>query len=136
MIPLRPSTAPGLLRPAIVLALAAVSVALLGGGGAGRKADAAAPTPTPSPTVAQLPIHLVYVNHVEVESVIQYVGPLVDGTTYTATQPKYTFTSGQLEWEMAQAEAVGARISFHMSGAYAERAMAAGAQALWAQHLA
>jgi hypothetical protein len=94
------------------------------------------PTPTPSPHVEQLPIHLVYVNHVEVESVIDYVPPLVDGNTYTTTPEKYAFTSGQLEWEIAQAEAVGARISFHMSGAYAERAVAAGDQALWAQHLA
>jgi len=84
----------------------------------------------------QLPIHIVYVNHVEVESVLDYVPPLVDGRTYPTTPEKYAFTSGQLEWEIAQAEAVGASISFHMSGAYAERALAAGDQALWAEHLA
>jgi hypothetical protein len=84
---------------------------------------------------AQLPIHIVYVNHVEVESVIEYVPPLIDGAVYTTTPTKYAYTSGQLEWEMASAEAVGARVSFHMSGAYAERAVAAGDQALWSQHL-
>jgi len=100
--------------------------------------EAANPSPisTPSLPTEQLPIHLVYVNHVEVESVLDYAPPLRDGATYTTAPQKYASTSGQLEWEIAQAEAVGARISFHMSGAYAERTLAAADQALWAQHLA
>lgn len=103
---------------------------------AGEIASLAFPTSDPgTPSVEQLPIHLVYANHVEVESVIDYRPPLMDGATYTATPDRHAYTSGQLEWEMAQAEAVGARISFHMSGAYAERAVAAGDQARWTEHL-
>ncbi|MFQ5343338.1 MAG: sialidase family protein, partial [Anaerolineae bacterium] len=94
------------------------------------------PSATPTPAVEQLPINVVYVNHVEVESVLDYFPPPVAGTTYDTTSAKYAYTSGQLEWEMAQAEAVGARVSFHMSGAYAERAVEAGAQAPWSGHLA
>ncbi|MFQ5594978.1 MAG: hypothetical protein ACE5HA_12605, partial [Anaerolineae bacterium] len=94
------------------------------------------PSATPTPAVEQLPINLVYVNHVEVESVLDYLPPPVDGTTYATTPEKYADTSGNLEWEMAQAEAVGARVSFHMSGAYAEQAVEAGAQAPWSGHLA
>jgi hypothetical protein len=84
----------------------------------------------------QLPIHIVYVNHVEVESVIEYQGPLVPGQVYTATPGRYAFTRGQLDWEVAQAEAVGARLSFHMSGAYGEWALATGDQPVWLQRLA
>jgi hypothetical protein len=108
-----------------------VSFLLLAVPGPGAGPLLAAPAP-----VGQLPINLVYVNHVEVESVIDFVPPLLDGAIYATTPERYAFTSGQLEWEIAQAEAVGAGISFHMSGAYAERAVAAGDQALWARHLA
>ena len=87
-------------------------------------------------TGSQLPIHLVYVNHVEVESVIEYTPPLVDGVVYTATPAQYAYTAGQIDWEIARAESVGARISFHMSGAFAERAVAGGHASLWTQRLA
>ncbi|MEW5797052.1 MAG: hypothetical protein AB1772_11915 [Candidatus Zixiibacteriota bacterium] len=83
----------------------------------------------------QLPIHIVYVNHVEVESVIDYTPPLINGLTYETTTDRYQFTAGQLEWEMNQADAVGAHISFHMSGAYAARAKLEGDSALWSAHL-
>jgi len=92
-------------------------------------------SPLAAQATDQLPIHLVYVNHVEVESVIDYVPPLIDGTTYTATPERYDFTSGWIDWEVSQAESAGARISFHMSGAFAERATAAGDGPLWAERL-
>ncbi len=85
---------------------------------------------------AQMPIHILYVNHVEVESVIDYMPPLIEGTTYSTTTARYNYTKSQLEWEMSQAESVGARISFQMSGAYAARAKMEGDSALWAAHLA
>ena len=58
----------------------------------------------------QLPIHVVYVNHVEVESVLPRTAfPLADETLYTTSAESYAYTRAQLQWEVAQAEAVGGR---------------------------
>ena len=81
------------------------------------------------------PIRVVYVNHVEVESVIDNIGPLVNGTTYTATPSRYAYTQGQIDWEIARTESVGAVISFHMSGAFAEMADLMGHKPVWSFRL-
>jgi hypothetical protein len=86
-------------------------------------------------TTPQFPIHILYVNHVEVESVVDYIPPLAEGEICPTSTTRYNFTRQQLEWEMAQAESVGAYVSFHMSGAYAIKAIVEGDSLSWQTHL-
>ena len=55
----------------------------------------------------RLPIHLVYVNHVEVESVIDPACPPADRTVCITTEQRYQSTASWLDWEIAEAEAAG-----------------------------
>jgi len=71
-----------------------------------------------------------------VESVLAPACPPADRTVCLTTPERYAFTSAWLDWEVSQAEAAGGAVSFHMSGAYAERALAAGDGDLWLDLLA
>ena len=83
----------------------------------------------------QLPIHILYVNHVEVESVLDGTCMQYQGVVCSSTAERYDLTGALLEYEMSQAESVGGTVSFHMSGAYAERALAAGDQFEWLDNI-
>ncbi len=90
------------------------------------------PASTPPDTrPRQLPIYFLYVNHVEVESVVP-----MGCTSCTSTPELYARTRDALDQEIGWAEAAGGAISFHMSGAYAEQAVAAGDAARWGTLLA
>lgn len=88
------------------------------------------------PSTIQLPIYVLYVNHVDAESVLPAGVEHLDGETYTSTAERYAFTKEMLTWETAFAESVGGAVSFHISGAFAERTFAAGDKAIWEGYIA
>ena len=83
----------------------------------------------------RLPINIVYVNHVEVESVIDFSCSQTDRRICESVEANYIDTSSEIAKEVNLVEDMGAYISFHISGAFAERALAAGDNYVWYQYL-